>query len=175
MLSVRVRYVELAAVICYIESVERTVSKPAAETQELFDRLPIVPQICPAYNLGKAYKIVSRIFEEEFKGFSVTTVQFSILVHIQILDGPGCNELAEHLGSDPSTISRIIDTLETKKMVNSRCGSDRRTRRYCLTDSGRAAIKEGLAGWQRANARVLERIGDDRWQEALALLRLLQQ
>lgn len=142
---------------------------------KLFDQLPLVPQVCPASNLGKAYKIVSRIFEEEFRGFSVTTVQFSILVHIQILERPGCTELAEHLGSDPSTISRIIDTLEHKKLVNSRCGADRRTRMYCLTDAGRAAIKEGLAGWQRANARVLERIGDDRWQDALALLRLLQQ
>ena len=145
------------------------------ETDRLFDELPVVPQVCPASNLGKAYKIILRIFEEEFKGSSVTSVQFSILVHIQIMDEPGCTELAEEIGSDPSTISRIVDTLERKNLVNSRCGKDRRTRMYCLTDGGRAAIKEGLSSWQRANARVLEKIGADRWQDSLALLRMLQQ
>ena len=143
--------------------------------EELYGQLSLLPTVCPATNIGKANKIVSRIFEEEFKGFSVTTVQFAVLVHIHVMESPGCTELAERLGSDPSTISRIIDTLEGKQLVRTCRGEDRRTCVYCLTDEGSAAIRQALAGWQRANARVIEKIGSDRWQDTLDLLRHLQE
>jgi DNA-binding MarR family transcriptional regulator len=143
------------------------------EPAALFEQLQIVPQICPGTNIGKAHKSVVRIFEEEFREISITPVQFSVLVHIRILDEPGCSELAEQLGSDPSTISRIVDTLDRKQLIHSRAGTDRRTRRYTLTDTGVDSIKRGLECWTRANDRIMQKIGLKRWGEALELLRLL--
>lgn len=145
----------------------------ALSPDALFAQLGVVPQVCPASNLGKAYKSVVRVFEEEFKDAAVTTIQFSVLVHIQVLDKPGCSDLATHLGSDPSTISRIIDTLVKKGLVNSRCGLDRRTREYCLTPAGTDAVQTGLEAWSRSHRRIMERIGVERWDQLLSLLQLL--
>ncbi len=114
-----------------------------------------------------------RVFEESFKDATVTTIQFSVLVHIQVLDKPGCSDLAAQLGSDPSTVSRIIETLVRKGLVNSRCGADRRTREYCLTPAGVEAVQAGLRSWSDAHRRIMERIGVERWEQLLALLQFL--
>ncbi|TVR03738.1 MAG: MarR family transcriptional regulator [Spirochaetaceae bacterium] len=145
----------------------------ALPPEALFAQLGIVPQVCPASNLGKAYKSVARVFEDCFKDAVITTIQFSVLVHIQVLDKPGCSDLATHLGSDPSTVSRIIETLVKKKLVNSRCGADRRTREYCLTPAGVEAVQAGLEAWSIAHRRIMERIGVERWNQLLALLQFL--
>lgn len=137
---------------------------------ELLESLDIIPTICPASRIGKVYKSISRIFEEEFRGGKVTNAQFQILVHIKMLDGPGCSELANYIGSDPSTVSRIVDTLEQKGYVTSKSGKDKRTQRYSLSRKGVTAVKEGLKNWQKAYARIVEQVGEKRWTQMQKLL-----
>lgn len=137
---------------------------------ELIDQLERIPERCPATQVGKAYKSIVRIFEDEFRNSCITPTQFSVLVHIGILGEPGGSELATKLGSDPSTISRILDILENKEMVDSRPGTDRRTHLYSLTGAGRTAIEDGLASWERARSRVLEGVEDSEWRRTLESL-----
>lgn len=141
---------------------------------DLFNNLEEIPSICPATQIGKAYKSVLRVFEEEFRDACVTPTQFSVLVHVGILNEPGGSELAQKLGSDPSTVSRILDTLEKKEFVSTRSGKDRRTQHYSLTDKGRSAVQDGLASWERARSRVLESVDQDNWNSALGVLDALR-
>lgn len=143
------------------------------ENEELMKNLVSVPEFCPATQIGKAYKAVLRIFEEEFRESCVTSTQFSTLVHVSLLGEPGGSELAQKLGSDPSTVSRVLDTLEAKGMVTSRPGSDRRTHRYSLTDQGINAISDGLASWERAKSRVLAEVDTDVWKNTLKTLHVV--
>ncbi len=137
---------------------------------ELLEELEAVTTICPASRIGKVYKAISRIFEEEFRGGKVTNAQFQILVHIKMLEGPGCSELANYIGSDPSTVSRIVDTLEQKGYVTSKQGKDKRTQRYSLSRKGVTAVKEGIRNWQNAYSRIIEQVGEKRWTQMQKLL-----
>ncbi|TVQ27231.1 MAG: MarR family transcriptional regulator [Spirochaetaceae bacterium] len=137
---------------------------------ELLEDLGSVASVCPASRIGKVYKSISRIFEEEFRGGKVTNAQFQILAHIKMLDGPGCSELASHIGSDPSTVSRIVDTLEQKGYVTSKQGKDKRTQRYSLSRKGVTAVKEGLRNWKNAYGRVVDQVGEKRWAQMQKLL-----
>ncbi len=139
----------------------------------LIEQLEQIPEICPATQIGKAYKSIVRIFEEEFRNSCITPTQFGVLVHVGILGEPGGSELAAKLGSDPSTISRILDTLENKDLVSSRPGTDRRTHLYSLTDAGRTAIEDGLASWERARSRVLAGVEENEWRHTLESLQAL--
>lgn len=142
---------------------------------ELIQNLQRVPEFCPATQVGRAYKSILRIFEEEFRSACVTATQFQVLVHIGFLDAPGGTELAKRLGSDPSTISRILDTLETKELIKSRSGQDRRTRHYELTDYGTRAVQDGLASWERARSRVLSDMSDTDWNSVVSFLGIIGQ
>ncbi|MFP4643478.1 MAG: MarR family winged helix-turn-helix transcriptional regulator [Spirochaetales bacterium] len=137
---------------------------------ELVHNLSQVPEFCPATQIGRAYKSILRVFEEAFRSACVTATQFQVLVHIGFLDEPGGTELAKRLGSDPSTVSRILETLEKKELIESRSGQDRRTRQYALTDYGRSAVEDGLASWELARNRVLSDMDDSDWNSVVSLL-----
>ncbi len=140
---------------------------------ELLNNLAQVPEFCPATQIGRAYKSILRIFEEEFRAACITTTQFQVLVHIGFLDSPGGTELAKRLGSDPSTISRILDTLENKELIRSRAGQDRRTRHYELTEYGQQAVTDGLASWERARDRVLSGMDETDWNSIVSYLQII--
>ena len=140
---------------------------------ELLENLARVPELCPATQVGRAYKSILRIFEEEFRSACVTATQFQVLVHIGFIDEPGGTELAKRLGSDPSTISRILETLEKKELIESRSGQDRRTRHYALTDYGTQAVEDGLASWERARNRVLSDMDNTNWNSVVSLLEVI--
>ncbi|TVQ27033.1 MAG: MarR family transcriptional regulator [Spirochaetaceae bacterium] len=132
-----------------------------------------VIMFCPGYNLGKAFKRVSRLFEEEFRSGELTLSQFAMLVNIGVREPATGTDVAERLGSDISTVSRTIEPLVERGLVQQARGSDRRVRVYRLTDAGRAALTRALPRWKRAKSAVLAPLRGRGWDTMLANLRRL--
>ncbi len=135
----------------------------------------MLPQVCPASHLNMAYKAVKRVFENEFRASPLTSVQFAILVHLSLYEPISSAELAERLGSDPSTVSRNMDALEDRNLVDVKRGEDRRERVYRLADTGRRILDDTVPIWRKAQHRVLRQVGRGEWQRALRVLRRIQQ
>ncbi|MFP4206787.1 MAG: MarR family winged helix-turn-helix transcriptional regulator [Spirochaetaceae bacterium] len=132
-----------------------------------------VVDTCPGYHLGKAYKKVTRIFEEEFRTADLTLPQFAVLVNIGITETATGSEVAERLGSDLSTISRTMENLTRRGLVGLERAQDRRVRVYSLTPEGRALLDEALVRWKRAKHRVLSEIDTTTWYETITTLQRL--
>ncbi|MFP4067540.1 MAG: MarR family winged helix-turn-helix transcriptional regulator [Spirochaetaceae bacterium] len=132
-----------------------------------------VVDTCPGYHLGKAYKKVTRIFEEEFRTADLTLPQFAVLVNIGITETATGSEVAERLGSDLSTISRTMETRTRRGLVGLARAQDRRVRVYSLTPEGRALLDEALVRWKRAKHRVLSEIDTTTWYETITTLQRL--
>lgn len=132
-----------------------------------------IPRVCPAFNLAKAYKTVIRNFEEEFRPIGVSPTQFGILVHVAISEPVTAALLAEQLGSDPSTVSRNMESVITRGFVNSRTGKDRRERVYSLTENGRAVLESAVPAWKSASRRALGGMRKSAWDVVLRDLRTL--
>lgn len=132
-----------------------------------------ITAICPGYNLGRAYKKVTREFEKEFRESNLTLAQFALLVNIGRGEPATGSEVAARLGSDVSTISRTIELLVQRGLVAQERGSDRRVRVYSLTDAGREALAEAIPQWRRARRRTLEGIDRRAWRTTLRQLRAL--
>ncbi|MFW5789415.1 MAG: MarR family winged helix-turn-helix transcriptional regulator [Spirochaetota bacterium] len=128
---------------------------------------------CPGYNLGRAYKKVTREFEKEFRESRLTLAQFALLVNIGRGEPATGSEVAARLGSDVSTISRTIELLIDRGLVRQERGVDRRVRVYSLTDAGREALEEAIPKWRRAKRRTLEGIDRAAWRTTLRQLRAL--
>ncbi len=132
-----------------------------------------VPTFCPGYNLRRAEKTVSRWFVEAFRGASVTSGQYALLLNLAIESPLSTGELAERLNSELSTISRNMDKIEAAGLVTLMTGGDKRLRRYRLSDDGWAALEENLPRWKHAQARTIGRLGRARWLVALGILKNL--
>lgn len=124
-----------------------------------------IQTVCVALNLRKACKAVQRLFEDAFRGTSVTPVQFSVLVTVARHEAINAGGLAAVLGSDLSTISRNVKALEDRKLVRCCAGYDRRRRQYYLTEAGQAALEEAIPCWRAAHEEAVSRIGVDIWDD----------
>lgn len=97
--------------------------------------------------LGKLGKIFSRKLEQSFKknNINLTKEQWVVLKNLNQKDGLTQNELAERMYSDKTSVTRLINNLEKKKMVSRcECDTDKRVNLVCLTPKGEAIFYEAL-------------------------------
>lgn len=135
--------------------------------------LELVTATCPGYNLGRAYKAVTRAFEQEFRSSNLTLAQFALLVNVGRNEPATGTEVAVRLGSDLSTVSRTLDVVVERGLVCEQRGSDRRVRLYRLTDEGRAALEETLPKWRRAKEATVSQMDQRKWHQTLRQLKEL--
>lgn len=129
---------------------------------------------CVAITLNQANRIVSRIFEESFRDVSISAPQFAVLVSLVIKPDSTAGELAEALSADPSTVSRNTELLIKRGLISAvPCVTDRRVRRYCLTEEGHQTVQRCVPRWRRAQSTALRRIGRGPWREVQRALRRL--
>lgn len=135
--------------------------------------LEFITATCPGYNLGKAYKRVTREFEQEFRDSNLSLAQFALLVNIGRSEPASGTQIANRLGSDISTLSRTIDLLVKRGLVLQKRGEDRRVRVYCLTDAGHDALADAIPKWRHAKRRTLAIIEPSKWRQTLRVLQRL--
>lgn len=135
--------------------------KRLAYTAEDFSR---IRESCVATNLGRANRIIGRIYEEAFRGMSISAPQFELLVSLKIRPGSTAGEIAEATRADPSTVSRNTDLLIKRELVTvTQCTRDRRIRVYCLTPEGEETIQSCIPQWKKAQRKSLRKIGRGEW------------
>lgn len=133
-----------------------------------------IQETCVAYNLGKAYKVVNRMFEEELRAVGLTNSQFAVLVTLARFGEMSSHALAEKLGSDPSTISRNMDLLERRQLVRESVDKqDRRVRLYAITEEAEETLGAGVQKWKRAQRRALRALGRPFWRTSRRRLKRL--
>ncbi len=76
--------------------------------------------------------------------------------------------LAERLVMDRTTLTRDLKPLEREGLVEIVQGEDRRTRTVTLTKRGREALARALPLWKKAQARIVEDLGEERLRSLLA-------
>lgn len=128
---------------------------------------------CVAANIGKAHRIVSRIYEDAFREIGVSSPQFAVLVSLMIAPGSSAGDLAESLSADPSTVSRNTELLIQRGLIRMEPGADRRVRTYFLTADGTSAVRNGVPRWKNAQRTALHRIGRRQWRFVRKALKAL--
>ncbi|MFW5685439.1 MAG: MarR family winged helix-turn-helix transcriptional regulator [Spirochaetota bacterium] len=142
-------------------------------SRSIANELELITATCPGYNLGKAYKYVTREFEKEFRESNLSLAQFALLVNIGRKEPASGSDVASRLGSDVSTVSRTIDLLVKRGLVLQKRGEDRRVRVYCLTDDGHAALDEAIPKWRRAKRATLAGLDRSAWNTTLRQIQKL--
>ncbi len=119
---------------------------------------------CACFNLRKATRAVTQIYDEMLRPAGIRITQFSLLVAVSMAGPVTVSQLADLSVMDRTTLTRNLEVLQKQRLIEVSPGDDRRTRMVVITPEGGAALSNALPLWQKAQSRVMEAIGEPRWQ-----------
>ncbi|NOY63038.1 MAG: winged helix-turn-helix transcriptional regulator [Gammaproteobacteria bacterium] len=129
---------------------------------------------CACFNIRKASRVVTQIYDEVMHETGLRGTQFTILANIAGYQRITISVLAEKLVMDRTTLTRNLKPLNKQGLIEIVPGEDRRTRAIELTAEGHAVLAEALPLWREAQKRVTQFMGKSRLTHLIAELRSLE-
>ncbi|MFQ5984413.1 MAG: MarR family winged helix-turn-helix transcriptional regulator [Alphaproteobacteria bacterium] len=139
---------------------ERTDRQELAKCAEVAAR-------CACFNFRKAARSVTQLFDGVLQPSGLQATQLSVLVALRLAGSATMTRLARELVMDRTTLTRNLKPLEREGLVEIASGKDRRVRLVRLTPKGRWSLRQALPLWEKAQARVVARLGSRRWRTLL--------
>lgn len=109
---------------------------------------------CVCYNLRKASRTITRLYDEFLKPSGIHATQLTILLGTKILQPVTLKRLAKANLMDRTTLSRNLKPLEKSGLVKVEYGQDRRERIVALTDSGEEVLIKAYPLWEEAQKKI---------------------
>ena len=129
---------------------------------------------CAAYNLRRAARLVSQVYDQALKPTGLKVTQFSLLVSFVLAPDSKMAQLAKWLGMDRTTLSRNLRVLKKRGLVELEQGrQDRREFKVRITPEGKRLFEKACPLWLQAQEQVVGGIGHKRWAALSKELRSL--
>ena len=125
------------------------------------------PANCTCFNLRKAARAVTQVYDEALRPSGLKATQLSLLVNLARRGALPLTQLADALVMDRTTLTRNLKPLTARGLVAIEPEADRRVRRISLTDAGRKALDGAMPLWETAQRRMVVGLGDERWSGLL--------
>ncbi|MEQ9619232.1 MAG: MarR family winged helix-turn-helix transcriptional regulator [Deltaproteobacteria bacterium] len=123
---------------------------------------------CTCFNLRKAARVVTQLFDESMRSIGLRGTQFTLLAHT-LAHGPiTVSKLADILVTDRTTLARNLEPLEKNGFIEVQQGEDRRTRMLSITDEGRNKVAEAFPLWKKTQDEIKEMIGIENWKSMMS-------
>jgi DNA-binding MarR family transcriptional regulator len=129
-------------------------------------------QGCACFNLRKATRAVTQLYDDALRPAGLRCTQFSLLTLLKASGTVAMTRLAEAAVMDRTTLARNLEVLDREGLVRIRPGEDARVREIELTRAGVAKLKEAFPLWREAQRTVREGLGPGRLSRLLADLSL---
>lgn len=129
------------------------------------DELLHIARNCTFFHLKRMVRAVTRVFDEALAPAGLTAGQFNTLVLVAIPGRLTLGQIAERMVMDRTTVTRTLAPLvKSGHLAIEVSPTDRRARVVSLTAKGRRALAAGRRRWEQAQARVIARLGHEKWQ-----------
>ncbi len=119
---------------------------------------------CGSFNLRKASRVVTRLYDDILQPTGLRSTQVVVLVTLAVEQELSMVGLARQLVLSPSTLSRNIRPLERDGLIATR-DAGKRGKSVRLTARGRKALLKALPYWQKAQERFTGLVGVTAWAE----------
>ena len=126
---------------------------------------------CACFDLRKATRAISRMYDDFLRDAGVNVTQFSLLRLIRTEKEISVSTLSRYMVMDRTSITRALVPLERDTLIKSRPGADKRIRIVSLTKKGLKLVEDAEPKWRRAQEALMETIGEGRWTAISSLLR----
>jgi DNA-binding MarR family transcriptional regulator len=128
---------------------------------------------CACFNLRATTRAVTQAFDDILGPSGLTISQYTLLSVLAIQGPATINEIAAWLRMDATTLTRGLKPLIKEKLVASMPGVDQRTRHVALTQAGQRALEEARPLWQTIQTKIVEGMGEERFEVFLKDLNLV--
>jgi len=125
---------------------------------------------CVGLHLRKASRAVTQFFDEALRTSELRITQFPVLIKLSIDGSATITQLAQDLSMDRTSLTRLLKPLETRRLITTSPGNDRRTRELRLTTRGQEMLAAAIPTWQKAQDHVVTRLGPTRWRDLREIL-----
>ena len=129
-------------------------------------------RVCVGFNLRRAARAVSQIYDSAMQDCGLRATQFSMLVAISTYGPLTINDLANGGVMDQTTVSRNVRVLQKQGYVEMVPGTDKRTRAVSITNKGKSVLRSALPHWNRVQASMAKKLGDKEVKVLLEGLRM---
>jgi len=123
-----------------------------------------VLRTCGSFNLRKASRTVTQLYDDILQPTGLRSTQVVILVMLAAEEETSLTRLARELVLSPSTLSRTIRPLERDGLVTVQ-PSGKRGKTVKLTAAGRQALRNATPYWQKAQQKFVNLVGAEAWEE----------
>jgi len=127
-------------------------------------------QRCTCFNLRKAARAVTQLYDEFMRPTGLRATQFSLLTVIRIAGKISITALAQEAVMDRTTLKRNLELLEREGLVRIQPGDDARVREVSLTAAAQKKLAAALPYWTRAQNHVTRKLGPARSDQLLSNL-----
>jgi DNA-binding MarR family transcriptional regulator len=130
---------------------------------------------CACYNLRRASRAVTQVFDAYFDEIGLKATQFTVLAALsyESQGRPTVSHLAHVLVLEQSSLSRNLGVLERMGHIRLVAGEDKRERIVMLTRAGRAMLARGFPVWNAAQAAIAQALDPKAFDAQLRSLRRL--
>jgi len=132
-----------------------------------------IGQTCTVFNLRKASRAVTQLYEEIMRPSGILPTQFTLLAATRAMGPITISRMAKELVLDRTTLTRNLKPLEREGFL---CvlsvKDDQRTREVSLTGKGLIKLEEVLPYWRDAQKKTRQALGSDRLDRLLVDLKI---
>ncbi|MBT3658843.1 MAG: winged helix-turn-helix transcriptional regulator [Rhodospirillaceae bacterium] len=125
------------------------------------------PKNCTCFNLRRAARAVTQLYDEALKPTGLRATQMPILAMLDAIGSVPMTQLANALGMDRTTLTRNLRPLLAQKLVATTEGADKRQRRVEITAQGRRRLTDAEPHWRAVQTRLAESFGIPEWQNLM--------
>lgn len=126
-------------------------------------------------SLGFMLSVTSRkvtlMLAHRLKAYDISPEQWSVLYHIADREGMLQKEIAERTGKDRPTVTRILDSLESKGLIVKKAGTeDRRSVHVYSTEKGKELADAAAPMENEVKQELESMLGTEAYDQMLRLL-----
>lgn len=116
---------------------------------------------CINFNLRKAARAVTAIYDRSLAPVGITSTQFSIMIALAYYPEHSMSALSKFLVMDRTTLTKNLKPLMREKLIEPAAGEDRRQRLLKLSRKGLAVLDRAYPLWTAAQQQVSDVLGQD--------------
>ncbi|MBI3241248.1 MAG: winged helix-turn-helix transcriptional regulator [Chloroflexi bacterium] len=122
---------------------------------------------CVGFNTRRATRLVTQYYDKALAPTGLRSTQYSLLSGLSMLGEASMQDLAFVLAMDRTTLTRNLSPLLKKGLVKVSVGSDRRARPITVTPKGKTVLENAFPYWQKAQAHIVETLGEANWDQMM--------
>ena len=121
--------------------------------------------LCASFNFRRTARAVTRLYDQAFQPFGITSTQFSVLIALAKTQPSSITHLADVLIADRTTLTRSLGLMQKQGLLTISQRSIKRQRFLNLTEEGEKVLARVLPVWRKVQEQFIRSMGPDHWRK----------